>query len=146
EAVWKGALEVDVVINLGALKAGDLNYVKQDIQAVVGAARDANPEAITKVIIETCILSDEEKVRACHLAEAAGARFVKTSTGFSSGGATVSDVALMKQTVSDNVYVKASGGIRDWSFARELLEAGADRLGASAGIQIIQGFLTEKNI
>lgn len=146
EAAWKGALEVDMVINIGALKAGNYELVKQDIKAVTDAVSTGNPLASTKVILETCLLTEEEKLHGCHLAQLGGARFVKTSTGFSTGGATVQDVAFLKKTVGNNLRVKASGGIRDWNFARELLEAGADRLGASAGIQILQGFISEKNI
>lgn len=146
EAVWKGALEVDMVINIGAYKAGNKDYVREDIKAVVDAVKASNPAAITKVIIETCLLTDDEKLHACHLAQLAGASFVKTSTGFSTGGATVKDVALLKKTVGNNMLIKASGGIKDWNFAKELLMAGADRLGASAGLQILQGFRTDKNI
>ena len=123
-----------MVINIGALKDGDYDIVEQDIKAVVDAAND---KAIVKVIIETCLLTDEEKVKACELSVKAGADFVKTSTGFSTGGATAADVALMRKTVGDKALVKASGGVRDFKGAKEMVEAGADRIGASAGIKIV---------
>jgi deoxyribose-phosphate aldolase len=129
EAVRCGAEEVDMVINVGAVKDKNWDFVREDIHAVVEASRPA----IVKVIIETCLLTDEEKVRACELAEEAGAVFVKTSTGFSTGGATVEDIRLMKQTVGDRLQIKASGGIRTPEAARELIEAGADRIGAGNG-------------
>ena len=122
-----------MVINVGALKEGDDAYVEADIRAVVEAAAPA----IVKVIIETCLLTDGEKVRACELSEKAGAAFVKTSTGFSTGGANAHDVALMKKTVGDRLKVKASGGIHTPDQARELIEAGADRIGASNGIALL---------
>lgn len=133
EAVKAGAQEVDMVINVSALKDGDDKYVEDDIRAVVEASGDA----IVKVIIETCLLTDEEKVRACELSVKAGAAFVKTSTGFSTGGATVYDVALMKKTVGDMALVKASGGIRTPEDAKALIEAGADRIGAGNGMVLI---------
>ena len=128
-----GAQEVDMVINIGAAKDGNWDLVREDIQAVV----EASSPAIVKVIIETCLLTDEEKVKACQAAEAAGAAFVKTSTGFSTGGATIEDVALMKKTVGDRLQVKASGGIRTPEFAKQLLEAGADRIGAGNGVILL---------
>ena len=134
EAVANGAQEVDMVIHVGALKGGDDDYVYHDIKAVV----DASGEAHTKVIIETCLLTDEEKVRACELAVKAGADFVKTSTGFSTGGATVADVALMRKTVGDRCGVKASGGIHTREEMLALIDAGATRIGASAGIALIK--------
>lgn len=133
ESVKAGAQEVDMVINIGAVKDGNWDFVRDDIRAVV----EASKPAIVKVIIETCLLTDEEKVRACELSEEAGAAFVKTSTGFSTGGATVSDVALMKKTVGNRLEVKASGGIRTPELARELVEAGADRIGAGNGIVLL---------
>ena len=145
EAARAGALEVDMVLNVGALKAKNLDLVREDIAGVVNAARKANSEAEVKVILETCLLSNEEKVTACRLAQAAGAHFVKTSTGFSTAGATAGDIRLMRNTVGQAMQIKASGGIRDWQTARTLLEAGADRLGASAGLAIINGFLENKN-
>ncbi len=145
EAARAGALEVDMVLNVGALKAKNLDLVREDIAGVVNAARKANSEAEVKVILETCLLSNEEKVAACRLAQAAGAHFVKTSTGFSTAGATAGDIRLMRNTVGQAMQIKASGGIRDWQTARTLLEAGADRLGASAGLVIINGFLENKN-
>ena len=133
EAVKAGADEVDMVINISALKDKDDNYVEDDIRAVVEASKGA----VVKVIIETCLLTDEEKVRACELSVKAGADFVKTSTGFSTGGATVEDVALMKQTVGERAKVKASGGIRTPEAAKALVEAGADRIGAGNGIVLL---------
>lgn len=135
QAVADGATEIDMVVNIGQLKDGDDESVTADIAAVVEAAR---PAAV-KVIIECCLLSDDEKVRACRDSVAAGAAFVKTSTGFSTGGATVEDVRLMRATVGDACQVKAAGGIHTRAEAEALLEAGADRLGCSAGIAIIQG-------
>ena len=132
-AVEDGASEIDMVINVGALKEGNDFYVEEDISAVVEAAKPA----IVKVIIETCLLTDEEKVKACELSESAGAAFVKTSTGFSTGGANVHDVALMKKTVGNRLQVKASGGIHTPEQAQELIAAGADRIGASNGIALL---------
>ena len=134
-AVEKGAKEVDMVINVGALKEGNYDYVEADIKAIV----EASKPAIVKVIIETCLLTDEEKVKACELSVKAGAAFVKTSTGFSTAGATVEDVALMRKTVGDKALVKAAGGIRTYEDAMKMIEAGADRLGCSAGIKIMEG-------
>lgn len=134
ECIKKGAQEVDMVINVGALKSGDLELVEQDIRGVVQAAG----EVTVKVIIETALLTEEEKIVACQLAQTAGADFVKTSTGFSGGGATVADIELMRRTVGPDMGVKASGGIRNAEDARAMIAAGATRLGASAGIQIIQ--------
>lgn len=134
EAVKAGADEIDMVINIGALKDKNWEFVKNDIQEVVEAARPA----LVKVIIETCLLTEEEKIKACQLSQEAGAAFVKTSTGFSSGGATVEDVTLMKKTVGSNLQVKASGGIRTPEFAEQLLHAGADRLGVGNGILLLK--------
>nr|WP_228027541.1 deoxyribose-phosphate aldolase [Bacillus fonticola] len=134
--IEQGAGEVDMVINIGALKSGDLETVEADVLAVVAAS---NRRAIVKVIIETCLLSDDEKVEACRIAKRAGADFVKTSTGFSSGGATVADVALMRRTVGSEMGVKASGGIRSLQDAQNVIEAGATRIGASSGVTILQG-------
>ena len=135
-AVEDGAQEIDMVINVGALKEHDDEAVLQDIASVKKACGEG---ALLKVIIETCLLTDEEKVRACELAVKAGADFVKTSTGFSTGGATAQDVALMRKTVGEHVGVKASGGIRDTKTAQEMLAAGASRLGTSATIAIVEG-------
>jgi deoxyribose-phosphate aldolase len=135
EAMENGAEEVDMVINIGALKDKKYTVVKKDIEAVTKVAKG---KAIVKVIIETCLLTDEEKVRACTIAKEAGADFVKTSTGFSTGGATIKDVQLMRETVGDDIGVKASGGIRDYNTAKAMIEAGANRIGASAGITIIE--------
>lgn len=138
EAVRDGASEIDMVINVGALKEGDTAYVTEDIAAVVDAVKKASgSSAIVKVIIETCLLTDKEKVTACECAEKAGAAFVKTSTGFSTGGATTEDVALMKKTVGDRLKVKASGGIRTHADALAMIKAGADRIGASSGIALL---------
>ena len=135
-AAEDGAAEIDMVIPVGALKAGDDETVRETIGAVVEAVTG---RAIVKVILEACLLTDAEKVRACQLAESVGAAFVKTSTGFSSGGATEHDVALMRKSVSNAVQVKAAGGIRDRATALKMIAAGADRIGASAGIQIVNG-------
>lgn len=136
EAVKNGAEEVDMVINVGALKDKDYDLVYEDIKAVVDAA---HPKALVKVIIETCLLTDEEKVRACELAKQAKADFVKTSTGFGSGGATVEDIRLMKRTVGDSMMVKASTGINDRKTCDQMINAGAVRMGTSKGIMIIKG-------
>lgn len=135
-AVFDGATEIDMVINIGALKSSDDATVRRDIGAVVEAAHEGC--AIVKVIIETALLTDEEKVRACLLAKEAGADFVKTSTGFSKGGATVADIELMRRAVGSEVGVKAAGGVKDLASAREMIAAGATRIGASAGVKIVQ--------
>lgn len=140
QAIADGADEVDMVINIGAAKAHDWDTVLKDIQAVVKAANGV----LVKVIIETCYLTDEEKVKACELSVEAGADFVKTSTGFGTGGATKEDVALMKKTVGDNAQVKASGGIRDKKAFEEMIAAGATRIGCSAGMKIIEEYLKEE--
>lgn len=137
QACLHGAKEIDMVIHVGALKEGRFEYVTNDIAAVVSVAADY--DAIVKVILETCLLTKEEIVKACELAVKAGADFVKTSTGFSTGGATAEDVALMRATVGNQAQVKASGGIRDIQKAKEMIAAGADRLGTSASIAIVQG-------
>lgn len=136
QAVADGADEVDMVIAVGRLKDGDDTYVKADIEAVVQAARG---KALTKVIIETCLLTDEEKRRACLLAKEAGADFVKTSTGFAAGGATAADVKLMRESVGEAMGVKAAGGIRSRADAEAMLAAGATRLGTSSGVKIVEG-------
>lgn len=135
QATSDGATEIDMVINIGALKEGNHSLVEQDIAAVVSAAHNQN--AICKVIIETALLTDNEKVTACKLAQNAGADFVKTSTGFSSGGATVSDVALMRQTIGPDMGLKAAGGVKSLADAQKMIAAGATRLGASAGVKIV---------
>ncbi len=135
-AIDHGATEVDMVINIGALKDRDFKLVESDIRAVVEAAEK---KALVKVIIETSLLTDEEKVKACELAVSAGADYVKTSTGFSTGGATVEDISLMRKTVGPDIGVKASGGVRDQKMAKAVVEAGATRIGASAGIAIVSG-------
>lgn len=139
-AVRAGATEVDMVINVGFLKAGLCRQVQSDLEGVVGAARRERPGTVVKVILETSLLTEPEKVEACRLAVAAGADFVKTSTGFGKGGAAVSDVALLRQTVGPGIGVKASGGIRDLPAALAMLEAGASRLGTSSGVAIISEF------
>ncbi|AQY52068.1 deoxyribose-phosphate aldolase [Listeria weihenstephanensis FSL R9-0317] len=136
DAIQKGATEVDMVINIGALKDKNDALVESDIKAVVDAAKG---KALVKVIIETCLLTDEEKERACRLAVAAGTDFVKTSTGFSTGGATAEDIALMRKTVGPDIGVKASGGIRTKEDVDKMIEAGATRIGASAGVSIVSG-------
>jgi deoxyribose-phosphate aldolase len=136
-ALRDGATEIDMVINIGALKGGDYTWVARDIRGVVETAHNAG--AVVKVIIETSLLTDEEKVTACLLAKQAGADYVKTSTGFAGGGATVEDVALMRRVVGPEMGVKASGGVRTFEEARSMVQAGATRIGASAGVKIVQG-------
>lgn len=141
-AVEAGSDEIDMVLNVGAMKDGDYSLVEEDIKAVVEASGDA----LVKVILETCLLTDEEKVKACELSVRAGADFVKTSTGFSTGGATIADVALMKKkTVGDKAKVKASGGVRDYEGAMAVIDAGAERIGASAGVSIVNHETAEGN-
>ncbi len=135
-ACTEGAQEIDMVVHVGALKEGRYDYVRQDIATVVAVAEEH--DAIVKVILETCLLTDEEIVKACELSREAGAAFVKTSTGFSKEGATAHHVALMKQTVGKDLQVKASGGIRDLKKTLEMIEAGADRIGASASVEIMK--------
>lgn len=135
EAIRQGAAEVDMVLNIGALKDGDYELVREDIGAVVAAAEG---KALVKVILETCLLTEEEKRVACCLCKEMGADFVKTSTGFSTGGATVEDIALMRAAVGEEMGVKASGGIRNYAVAKAMVEAGASRIGASAGVQIVE--------
>jgi deoxyribose-phosphate aldolase len=141
-ALRDGATEIDMVINIGALKGGDFTWVARDIRGVVETSHTAG--AIVKVIIETALLTDEEKIKACLLAKEAGADFVKTSSGFSGGGATVEDIALMRRVVGPEMGVKASGGVHTFEEARSLVEAGATRIGASAGVKIVQGSKEEK--
>lgn len=135
DAIQNGANEVDMVINIGALKSRNFDLVERDIRAVVEAAKGT----LVKVIIETCLLTDDEKVKACQIAQKAGADFVKTSTGFSTGGATVADVALMRKTVGPDMGVKASGGARSYEDALAFIKAGATRIGASSGVAIMEG-------
>jgi deoxyribose-phosphate aldolase len=135
-AIFDGAREIDMVINVGALKSGDVRLVEQDIEAVTMPCRDAG--VLSKVIIEAALLTDEEKVTACTLAKAAGADYVKTSTGFGPGGATVADVALMRRVVGEEMGVKAAGGVRDYEGLKAMVAAGATRVGASAGVRIVQ--------
>lgn len=135
DAIANGADELDMVINIGALKSGDLDLVEKDIRAVVEASGDK----LVKVIIEACLLSEQEKITACQLSQKAGADFVKTSTGFSTGGATVADVALMRKTVGPDMGVKAAGGARSYADALAFVEAGATRIGTSSGVAILNG-------
>lgn len=133
QAIENGASEIDMVINVGALKGKNYGLLKEDIETVVNAAKG---KAIVKVIIETCLLTDEEKVKACEISKEAKADFVKTSTGFNSGGATKEDIALMRKTVGESLGVKASGGVRDFKTAMDMINSGATRIGASASIAI----------
>jgi deoxyribose-phosphate aldolase len=135
-AIFDGAAEIDMVINIGALKSGDLKLVERDIAAVVGPCREAS--VVSKVIIEAALLNDDEKIAACTLSKSAGADFVKTSTGFASGGATAADVALMRRVVGADMGVKAAGGVRDYEGLKAMVAAGATRVGASAGVKIVQ--------
>ncbi len=143
-AIRQGATEIDMVINIGALKARDLDTVAKDILGVVKAAHPRG--ALVKVIIETVLLTDEEKTIVSLLAKEAGADFVKTSTGFAGGGATAHDVALMRKAVGPEMGVKASGGVRTFEDAEKMIQAGATRIGASAGVKIIQGPAAQKSV
>ena len=142
-AIFDGAREIDMVINVGALKSGDLRAVERDIEAVTVPCRDCG--ALSKVIIEAALLTDDEKVTACTLAKAAGADYVKTSTGFGPGGATAADVALMRRVVGAEMGVKAAGGVRDLEGVKAMIAAGATRVGASAGVKIVQQARGEKS-
>lgn len=135
DAIEKGAQEIDMVINIAMLKDKEYDYVENEIHQIVEAAKD---KAIVKVIIEACLLTDEEKIKACELSQKAGADFVKTSTGFSTGGATVHDIALMRKTVGAEMGVKASGGVHTHEEALAMVEAGANRIGASAGVKLLK--------
>jgi deoxyribose-phosphate aldolase len=135
-AIFDGATEIDMVINIGALKSGDLRTVERDIEAVIEPCRQCG--ALSKVIIEAALLTDDEKITACTLSKAAGADFVKTSTGFASGGATAADVALMRRVVGAEMGIKAAGGVRDLEGLKAMVAAGATRVGASAGVKIVQ--------
>lgn len=135
-AIEDGANEIDMVLNIAALKNKQYDYVQKDIEAVVKACGE---DVLLKVIIETCLLTDEEKIKACSLAKAAKADYVKTSTGFSTGGATVEDVKLMRKTVGPDMGVKASGGVRDAEKAKAVIDAGATRIGASSSVKIVMG-------
>ncbi|MGM0173062.1 deoxyribose-phosphate aldolase [Enterococcus sp. DIV0800] len=138
DAIKNGADEIDYVINIGKLKAGDSEYIKEEMSAIVKASREGG--ILSKVILENCYLTDEEKVTVCEIARAVKPDFVKTSTGFGTGGATLADVALMKKVVGEEVKVKAAGGIRDLTTALAMIEAGAQRLGTSSGIKIIEEY------
>lgn len=141
-AVADGASEIDMVMNIGAMKSGKFRQVQEDIRTV----RQAAPDAILKVIIETCLLTDDEKWLACQMAERAGADFVKTSTGFSVKGATIPDIVLMRKTVGPKIGVKASGGIKTYEDAKKMIDAGASRIGTSSGVAIITAELETKII
>lgn len=141
DAIANGATEIDMVINIGALKNGEYDVVRDDIKAVVDAANGT----LVKVIIETCLLTDEEKVKACELSVEAGADFVKTSTGFSTGGATAEDIALMRKTVGPDLGVKASGGVRNLEDMKKMVENGATRIGASSGVAIMEGLTAQSD-
>ncbi len=142
DAIEKGAGEIDMVLNIGALKSGQEDVVKADVEAVVNAAKG---KAIVKVILEICLLTDEEIKLASRLSKEAGADFVKTSTGFSTGGATVEAVRLMRETVGPDLGVKASGGVRSLEDVEKMVEAGATRIGASSGVQIMQGLTSDND-
>jgi len=142
KAIEDGADEIDMVINVGALKDERYDYVLEDIKAVVEACKG---KALLKVIIEACLLTDEEKVKACELSKEAGADFVKTSTGFSTGGATAEDIALMRKTVGPELGVKASGAVRDFETAKKMVDAGATRIGASASVAIVTGGVSDSD-
>ncbi|QSZ28408.1 deoxyribose-phosphate aldolase [Aceticella autotrophica] len=139
DAIKNGADEIDMVLNIGRLKSGDFDYIEKEIKAVVKESK-ALKNVIIKVILENCYLTDEEKIRACEIVVHSGADFVKTSTGFGIGGATIDDVRLMRKTVGDNFGVKASGGVRTSEDARLMIKAGANRIGTSSGIQIVKGW------
>ncbi|MDN5811157.1 MAG: deoxyribose-phosphate aldolase [Tetragenococcus koreensis] len=142
EAIENGADEIDYVINISKLKDGDLNYIEKEMKRIVDICKDK--EILSKVILETCYLTDDEKKKVCEIAKDVQPDFVKTTTGFGSAGATVADVQLMKQTVGDKVKVKAAGGIRDLKTAKEMIEAGADRLGMSSSVKVIEEYQAEK--
>ena len=146
EALEQGAAEIDMVINLGAIKSGDYQQAGQEIEALAGLVRWAGEDKILKVILETSLLDDREKRDAARLAEVAGAHYVKTSTGFGPGGATVEDVLLLREAIRPQTRIKASGGIRDLDTALALISAGADRLGTSAGVELIQSWRRSRGI
>lgn len=138
EAVKRGASEIDFVINIGQLKAGNYKEVKNDMLAVINAVKEIAPDTVTKAILETCLLTDEEKIRACNIAMKAGVDYVKTSTGFSTGGAKVEDIQLLKKAIGPGMGIKASGGIKDLNTALKMIKAGAHRLGTSSGVTIMK--------
>jgi len=143
EAVKNGAREIDMVINVGALKSCDFDYVENDIKAVISASK-IKPDIKVKIIIETCLLTEEEKIHVCKIVKNSGADYVKTSTGFSTGGATVNDIELMRKIVGPDMGVKASGGIRDLETAFSMIKAGATRIGTSSSVKIINELMSEK--
>ena len=138
DAIQNGATEIDMVMNVFELQNGNYEYVQRDIEAVVQVCKQADPQILCKVILETCYLSDEQKIKACELSKAAGADFVKTSTGFGPSGATSKDVRLMRQTVGNDMGVKASGGVRDLETVMTMIAAGANRIGTSSGVAIMK--------
>ncbi|GCF94987.1 deoxyribose-phosphate aldolase [Enterococcus florum] len=138
DAIKNGADEIDYVINVGKLKDGDIDYIRKEMKAIVDASKEGN--ILSKVILETCYLTEEEKVQVCEIAKEIRPDFVKTSTGFGTGGATIEDVKLMKAVVGEQVKVKAAGGIRDLTTALAMVEAGAERLGTSSGIKIVEEY------
>lgn len=140
-AIKNGADEIDYVINIGQLKDGNLAYIREEMKAIVNASREGG--IISKVILENCYLTDDEKMAVCQIAKEVKPDFVKTSTGFGTGGATIADVQLMKKVVGNDVKVKAAGGIRDLNTALKMIEAGAERLGTSSGIKIIEEYQRE---
>lgn len=142
DAIKNGADEIDYVINIGKLKDGDSDYIREEMKAIVNASREGG--IISKVILENCYLTDAEKVTVCEIAKEVKPDFVKTSTGFGTGGATLEDVALMKKVVGADVKVKAAGGIRDLDTALKMVEAGAERLGTSSGIKIVEEYKKQK--
>ena len=145
ETVSNGAIEVDMVMNLGLFASGEYNLVEQDISSVVKAAKNTNPSAEVKVILETCLWTEEQIIKACHLCESAGANYVKTSTGFAASGATVEAIRTMRATVGDRLGVKASGGIRTLDALIDMAEAGASRVGASGTTAILLEFAEKSN-
>lgn len=145
QALTDGAQEIDMVINIGQVKNGNYDYVENEIEKLAKLVHSSGENRVLKVIIETCLLSDEEKQKLCEIVGKAGADFIKTSTGFSTGGATLDDIKLMRKYSPSSVQVKASGGIRDGQFARQLIEAGATRLGTSSGVALMKDIPTTSN-
>jgi deoxyribose-phosphate aldolase len=145
QALIEGAQEIDMVVNIGKVKDGDFDYVKNEIEQLAKLVHVTGEKKVLKVIIETCLLTDNEKQKLCEIVGSAGADFIKTSTGFSTGGATLDDIKLLRQYSPKNVQVKASGGIRDANFARELIQAGATRLGTSSGVALMKDIPSTAN-
>jgi len=145
QALIDGAQEIDMVVNIGKVKDGDYDYVRNEIEQLAKLVHTSGDKKVLKVIIETCLLNDNEKQKLCQIVGSAGADFIKTSTGFSTGGATLDDIKLLRQYSPKNVQVKASGGIRDANFARELIQAGATRLGTSSGVALMKDIPSTAN-